>query len=157
MSTTGKEIETNPRGIPRAPFIEDVQAHVGGPDAEVESTLRQFQQAIAKYRYMELNLNQKKKGLLEKIPDVGKTLSMVKYLKSRRSSKDEASKGDDLDEGDAASKPLTTTFELNDTLYAEAEVVENDTVYLWLGVSFSISNETKSERVGVAYRSNRLM
>lgn len=30
--------------------------------------------------------------------------------------------------------PLKTTFELNDTLYAEAEVEDNDTVYLWLGV-----------------------
>jgi hypothetical protein len=31
-------------------------------------------------------------------------------------------------------KPLRTTFELNDTLYAEAELSETDTVYLWLGV-----------------------
>ncbi len=30
--------------------------------------------------------------------------------------------------------PIKTTFELADTLYAEAELDETDTVYLWLGV-----------------------
>jgi hypothetical protein len=29
---------------------------------------------------------------------------------------------------------MKTTFELNDTLFAEAELEETDTVYLWLGV-----------------------
>ena len=31
---------------------------------------------------------------------------------------------------------MTTTYELNDTLYAEAELEDTDTVYLWLGVRF---------------------
>jgi hypothetical protein len=35
-----------------------------------------------------------------------------------------------------AKKHLTTTFELNDTLYAEAQLEDTDTVYLWLGVCF---------------------
>jgi hypothetical protein len=30
--------------------------------------------------------------------------------------------------------PLTTTFELNDTLWAEATMDESDEIYLWLGV-----------------------
>jgi hypothetical protein len=38
-------------------------------------------------------------------------------------------------------KPLTTTFELNDTLFAEAELEDTDTVYLWLGVSLSALRE----------------
>jgi hypothetical protein len=29
---------------------------------------------------------------------------------------------------------MKTAFELNDTLFAEAELEETDTVYLWLGV-----------------------
>jgi hypothetical protein len=33
---------------------------------------------------------------------------------------------------------MRTTFELNDTLYAEAELEETDTVYLWLGVCHSL-------------------
>lgn len=31
-------------------------------------------------------------------------------------------------------EPLRTTFELNDTLWADATVEEGDEVYLWLGV-----------------------
>jgi hypothetical protein len=50
--------------------------------------------------------------------------------------KSKADDDDDLgdDEEDLSKKPLTTTFELNDTLYAEAELEETNTVYLWLGV-----------------------
>ena len=42
---------------------------------------------------------------------------------------------DDLEEDTGSGNaPLKTTFELNDTLYAEAELEDTDTVYLWLGV-----------------------
>lgn len=42
---------------------------------------------------------------------------------------------DDLDEEDKEEKPLTTLFELNETLFSEAEVDEDGNVGLWLGVS----------------------
>jgi hypothetical protein len=109
---------------------------------------------------MDSNLTQRRQGLEEKIPDIKKTLTMVEYLQERRvglifisfltpcSTKSQQGKakanpfedqGDDLeDDGDEElegwKKPLKTTFELNDTLYAEAELEETDTVYLWLGV-----------------------
>lgn len=41
------------------------------------------------------------------------------------------------DEPNETSKPLTTTFELNSTLYAEATLEDTDVVYLWLGVRAS--------------------
>jgi hypothetical protein len=46
---------------------------------------------------------------------------------------------DELEQGeshDGKLVPVKTTFELADTLYAEAELEETDTVYLWLGVRF---------------------
>ena len=43
---------------------------------------------------------------------------------------------DDLTDTENSQKPLKTTFELNDTLYAEAELDDSDTVFLWLGVRF---------------------
>ena len=52
----------------------------------------------------------------------------------KSSAKDEDDLDDDLEDDANAGKPLTTTFELNDTLYAEAELEDTDTVYLWLGV-----------------------
>jgi hypothetical protein len=94
---------------------------------------------------MELNLQQRRKALLAKIPDMEQTLSVVNFLAARRRKEEE--KGDDLDDDDIDAlldgdeeeedkdKPLTTLFELNDTLYAEAQVQETGEVGLWLGVS----------------------
>lgn len=38
----------------------------------------------SKYQYMEVNLQQRKKGFLTKIPDIEKTLAMVQFLRDRR-------------------------------------------------------------------------
>lgn len=35
----------------------------------------------------------------------------------------------------ADAEPLEASFELNDTLYAKANIHETEEVYLWLGVS----------------------
>nr|GAT55342.1 predicted protein [Mycena chlorophos] len=143
MSTTTTVQEKNQRGIPKAPFIADVEAHIGGPDAPVDGPLKAFQDALAKYRFMDSNLAQRRASLEDKIPDIKKTLRMVEFLHERREGKGKAVDEDDLDDedadGDAASKPLTTTFELNDTLYAEAELEDTDTVYLWLGANVMLS------------------
>ena len=40
----------------------------------------------------------------------------------------------DLEDDETSKKPLVTTFELNETLYAEAELEDTEVVYLWLGV-----------------------
>ena len=54
-------------------------------------------------------------------------------------SKDDEDDLDDEDEDEDSTKgPIRTTFELNDTLYAEAELDDTDVVYLWLGVRSSI-------------------
>jgi len=151
-----QEGEKNPRGIPKALFINDVEEYLSGTDAAIERVLGAFQDALAKYRYMDSNLTQRRRGLEEKIPDIRKTLSMVEYLRDRREGKNRAATdsgtGDDddaaddldedeLEEGDAGGKPkpVRTTFELADTLYAEAELEETDTVYLWLGANVMLS------------------
>ncbi|KAI0276050.1 prefoldin subunit [Russula aff. rugulosa BPL654] len=147
-----QEGEKNPRGIPKAIFINDVEEYLGGPDAAVERVLSAFQDALAKYRYMDSNLTQRRRGLEEKIPDIKKTLNMVEFLHDRREGKN-ATKGsgagdsDDLDDDELEDEendggkpvPIRTTFELADTLYAEAELEETDTVYLWLGANVMLS------------------
>ncbi|RDX45999.1 Prefoldin subunit 3 [Lentinus brumalis] len=135
--------ERNPRGIPKAPFIADV-AEFLGPDPSPENALKEFQAALAKYRYMDHNLAQRRRGLEEKIPDIKKTLAMVEFLQERREGKsavkgEEALDDDVLDDDTNAGKPLTTTFELNDTLFAEAELEDTDTVYLWLGANVMLA------------------
>lgn len=67
---------------------------------------------------MEQNLQRRVAGLKDKLPDIQKTLDTVQFLKLR------------TDESD----PIETTFELNETLHARAEIPPTDEVYLWLGV-----------------------
>lgn len=94
---------------------------------------------------MEVNLQQRRKALGVKIPDIQQTLTVVQFLQDRRKKSrgeavDEEPLSDDDDElgSDGGDKgeggPLKTLFELNDTLYAEAEVEETGQVGIWLGV-----------------------
>ncbi|KAH8986587.1 Prefoldin subunit 3 [Lactarius akahatsu] len=159
--------EKNPRGIPKALFIvrlsayaspahrhftflqNDVEEYVGGPDAAVERVLAAFQDVLAKYRYMDSNLTQRRRGLEEKIPEIKKTLSMVEFLRDRREGKKASTEGDvddadddledDLEGEKGGDERIRTTFELADTLYAEAELEETDTVFLWLGANVMLS------------------
>ncbi|KAK1766484.1 putative prefoldin subunit 3 protein [Phialemonium atrogriseum] len=129
MATKGKEpaagkdaTPTNPRGIPYAPFVDKVEDYVTSRE-DVEPTLRRFQEMIAKYQFMETNLQRRVAGLKDKLPDIQKTLDTVRFLKLRQ------------DESD----PIETTFELNETLYAKAEVPPTDEVYLWLGANVMLA------------------
>ncbi|RYP52084.1 hypothetical protein DL769_010722 [Monosporascus sp. CRB-8-3] len=129
MSTKGKEPAagkdaeaTNPRGIPKAPFVDKVEDYVSSRE-EVETTLRNFQEMISKYQFMELNLQRRISGLKDKMPDIQKTLDTVRFLKTRTEEAD----------------PIETTFELNETLYAKASIPPTDEVYLWLGANVMLS------------------
>jgi len=116
----------NPRGIPVAPFVDNVTDYVSGR-TDVEPTLRSFQEMISKYQFMEVNTQRRGAGLRDKIPDIRKTLEMVKFLKARREV--------------GSSEALETNFELNDTLYARARIEPEDTdeVYLWLGANVMLA------------------
>ncbi|KAL6237689.1 hypothetical protein BDW75DRAFT_71646 [Aspergillus navahoensis] len=118
--------QTNPRGIPVAPFVDNVSDYVSSR-ADVEPTMRSFQEMISKYQFMEVNTSRRAAGLREKIPDIKKTLEMVAFLKARKES--------------SSATPLKTNFELNDTLYASATVDPADTeeVYLWLGANVMLA------------------
>ncbi|KAM0693891.1 hypothetical protein Q7P36_006015 [Cladosporium allicinum] len=118
----GKDAATNARGIPYAPFVERVEDYVT-TRADVEKTLQSFSEMISKYQFMEQSTQKRALGLKDKIPDIQKTLETVQFLKSR----------DDDDE------PLETSFELNDTLFAKANIEKVDEVYLWLGANVMLS------------------
>ncbi|KAK3689598.1 Prefoldin subunit-domain-containing protein [Podospora appendiculata] len=117
-----KEPASNPRGIPYAPFVDKVEDYVT-TRADVEPTLRSFQEMIAKYQFMEQNLQRRVAGLKDKMPDIQKTLDTVRFLKLRKDAPD----------------PIETTFELNETLYAKAEIPPTDEVYIWLGANVMLS------------------
>ncbi|SDA05369.1 BZ3501_MvSof-1269-A2-R1_Chr12-1g03353 [Microbotryum saponariae] len=122
----------NARGIPKAHFIEDVDAFIIGTDPD--QSLQQLQQTLAlltqggrgddtiacsKYRFMENNKRQRRQGLEEKVPELQRTLAMIETLQRKKD----------------AEQSFDTTFELSDTLYATGCVEHVDEVYVWLGVS----------------------
>ncbi|EON65174.1 hypothetical protein W97_04411 [Coniosporium apollinis CBS 100218] len=118
----GKDAPTNPRGIPYAPFVDKVEDYVS-TRAEVEGTLKSFQEMISKYQFMQQNTERRTIGLKDKIPDIQKTLDTVRFLQTRTPD----------------SEPIETTFELNDTLYAKARIPPTEEVYLWLGANVMLS------------------
>ncbi|KAK3400533.1 Prefoldin subunit-domain-containing protein [Sordaria brevicollis] len=132
MASKGKEVEggvgrdaatpSNPRGIPQAPFVDKVEDYVTSR-ADVEPTLRRFQELIAKYQFMEQNLQRRVVGLKDKMPDIQKTLDTVRFLQMRKDEED----------------PIETTFELNETLHAKAKIPPTDEVYIWLGANVMLS------------------
>ncbi|EER23271.1 peptide chain release factor 1 [Coccidioides posadasii str. Silveira] len=126
LSSSAAGTPTNPRGIPTAPFVDDVTDYVS-TRADVEPTLRSFQEMISKYQFMELNTQRRAQGLKDKIPDITKTLETVKFLSARRKAE--------------SSIPIETAFELNDTLYARATIAPENTseVYLWLGANVMLA------------------
>ena len=56
---------------------------------------------------------------------------------------------EDDEETDTEKKPIKMTFELNDTLYAEAELENTDTVYLWLGVNMFLKSSTNVALINI--------
>ncbi|KAH9825871.1 putative prefoldin subunit 3 [Teratosphaeria destructans] len=119
-----KEAPTNPRGIPYAPFVDKVEDYVTSR-ADVESALKSFQEMISKYTFMQTSTARRATSLREKIPDYQKTLQTIQFLAGPRTSEE----------------PLESFFELNDTLYAKAEVPKTEEVYLWLGANVMLSYE----------------
>lgn len=94
---------------------------------------------------MEVNTQRRLAGLKEKVPDIQKTLEMVRFLSRRKvrlltavhTQRYRCSRGPRAltrrrVQSDA--EPLEATYELNDTLYAKALVPHTEEVYLWLGV-----------------------
>jgi len=119
----GKDVTyTNPRGIPRAPFVDKVEEFVSGPE-DINATLHKFDEMLSKYKFMEVNRLKQLQRLRSSIPDMQKTLDTVKFLESKQDSEEE----------------METRFELNDTLYATASIPPTDTVYLWLGANVMVA------------------
>ncbi|CAG8615236.1 8376_t:CDS:2 [Paraglomus brasilianum] len=112
-------LETNPRGIPKAHFVDDVGEYMEKSTTSVETTLSKFSETVAKYKFMDINLQNRKKGLEVKIPEIKKTLTVINYLISKEGS----------------DEPMETAFELNDTLWAAAKMKSTKTVNLWLGAN----------------------
>ncbi|KAJ2161601.1 hypothetical protein GGF46_001371 [Coemansia sp. RSA 552] len=137
----GSDADTNPRGIPKAPFVDNIDEYM--KSAVPEETLRKLTETVSKYKFMEGSRLQQRKGLEHKIPEIEKTLAMAEYLCEVRGTEE----------------PVETLFEVNDTLYAHAKIPPTDTVNLWLGANVMLeykldeAQELLSSKLAVAQNS----
>lgn len=114
MTTETKDKEH--RGIPQSLFLEDVDGYMAEGDRNAKTVLRDFDEQLQKYKYMELNLLQRKKRLRAQVPDIEKTLDIVQHMLKKK-------------------EKFDTHFMLSDQVHALATVPPTDRVYLWLGAN----------------------
>ncbi|XP_033635951.1 prefoldin subunit 3-like [Asterias rubens] len=111
---------TTHTGIPEAVFLENVEAFMQkAENADPTAVVQRLDEQHNKYKFMELNLLQKKKRLRSQIPDIRTTLEIVQHMRSKQGS------GEDM----------ATQFLLADQVYAKATIPPSDRVCLWLGAN----------------------
>ncbi|KAI9546264.1 Prefoldin subunit 3 [Dissostichus eleginoides] len=107
-------------GIPEAIFVQDVDSFMKKPGNETaDSALRKLDEQHQKYKYMELNLSQKKLRLKSQIPQISQTLEILRHMQKKKDTK----------------TPMDTHFLLADNVYCKASVPPTDKVCLWLGAN----------------------
>ena len=127
-------------------FVDDIGefANSFSPPASAELLIGAYSDLFAKFKSYEESLSQKREWsnckilkiewendrfwitldlegirFQQKIPEIEKSLTLVKYLKAKQ----------------AADEVVITRYNLADTLYAKAELECNGTVNLWLGAN----------------------
>ncbi|XP_018414163.1 PREDICTED: prefoldin subunit 3 [Nanorana parkeri] len=107
-------------GIPEAVFVEDVESFMQKPGNETaDQVLKRLDEQYQKYKFMELNLSQKKRRLKSQIPDIKQTLEILKHMQKKK----------------GTTEPMETRFLLADNVYCKASVPPTDKVCLWLGAN----------------------
>lgn len=110
MATDGEEPKRN---IPEMEFINEVEVYMKGK--EVTPTLQSLDERLQKYRFLEINLLQKRARLKRQLPDFEKSLEVIKLLEAKTE--------------------FNTHFLMSSQLYSKARIPPTDTVCLWLGAN----------------------
>lgn len=99
--------------IPEMEFIEDVDVYM--KDKEAEPTIRAVDEKIQKYRFLEINLLQKRARIRRQLPDFEKSLQCIKLLESK--------------------EEIKSYFLMSSQVHSEARIPPTDSVCLWLGAN----------------------
>lgn len=94
-------------------FIEDVTTFMD--KKEVTPTLQALDERLQKYRFLEINLLQKRGRLRRQLPDFEKSIEVIKLLEAKQE--------------------LNTHFLMSSQLYSKARIPPTETVCLWLGAN----------------------
>eukprot|EP00758_Cryptobia_borreli_P007463 Tbor_TRINITY_DN5303_c7_g2::TRINITY_DN5303_c7_g2_i1::g.4010::m.4010 len=120
----------NPRNIPRVIFIEDVHTTLTTKGITAETMLRQMQEQLGKYKLMEHKLSQSKSHLINKIPEINKTLDTVRFLEGKY-----LLSLDNNNNNNNNNNNIHTCYGLTESVFAEAIAPPPKTVHVWLGAN----------------------
>jgi len=113
-------VESSKIAVPEMKFIEDVDEFMKLPSNDsAEIALKNLDEMLSKYRYLEEGLAQRKLKLKSQIPELEQSLELINVLEEKSKSQD----------------ALETTFLLSDQCYLRAAVPPTQTVGLWLGAN----------------------
>lgn len=99
--------------IPEMEFINDVEDYM--KDKEVTPTLQGLDERLQKYRFLEINLLQKRSRIRRQLPDFDKSIEVIKLLETK--------------------KEFNTHFLMSSQIYSRARIPPTETVWLWLGAN----------------------
>ena len=116
------------RGIPKAPFIADIDAWMlKEENNSIEDVLNTLQEQLSKYKFMFAHLEQRQKMLQGKLPEIQKSIDAIELIVRQQST----------------DQDLLVEFEHADTLYVKACVPVGTTrVNLWLGANVMVEYNT---------------
>jgi len=95
----------NPRGIPAAKFVENLDEFLHGTN--VETALGAYNELYSKYKFMEQSFEKSKAVYKSKVPELERTIELIEILKKKHDDKEE----------------FITNYSLCDTIYAKAKVI----------------------------------
>lgn len=111
-----KQQEKKSAGIPESKFIEDVASFMAiKENANITETLKKMDERIQQYRFLEINILQKRARLKHQLPDFERSIEIIGLLEKKQT--------------------IETQFLMSSQLYSKARIPPTDKVCLWLGAN----------------------
>lgn len=111
---------SNGSTLPQSEFIEDVAAFIGSKSAD--DVIGELNEKFRRFKLEEARLLQRRIYNLNKLPEIERTLEIVKTLIEKQHT----------------SERVQVDFELSDSVYARAAFEMCDRVNLWLGAGVMV-------------------
>lgn len=105
----------NPRGIPEAPFLENIAEYASNAD-EATTLVGKMQEMLQKYKLMEMATANRLKKFEANMPNLKKTSESIAFLQEQEAE-------------------FETNYALDETVFAKAVIPPTQKVWLWLGAN----------------------
>ena len=127
--------EKNARGIPYVAFIDSVEGTLATTtDGTVEKLIGAMNELHQKFKILEGHKARTKASMKLKIPEIKRTLQLVRHIKEKHE----------------ASEDFGAHYSLSEMLYGRAKVTPDGTVCLWLGANVMVEYPYDEVRISAS-------